>query len=36
MKKRKLSKKKMAALLKMSRTQVNRLLAAEHDITLSS
>ena len=36
MKKRKLSEKKMAALLKMSRTQVNRLLAPEHDITLSS
>ena len=36
MKKRKLSKNKMAALLKTSRTQVNRLLDPEHDITLSS
>ena len=36
MKKQKLSKNKMAALLKTSRTQVNRLLDPEHDITLSS
>jgi len=36
MKERKLSKNKMAALLKTSRTQVNRLLDPEHDITLSS
>ena len=36
MKKRKLSKKKMAALLKTTQTQVNRLLDPEHDITLSS
>ena len=36
MKEQKLSKNKMAALLKTSRTQVNRLLDPEHDITLSS
>ena len=36
MKERKLSKNKMATLLKTSRTQVNRLLDPEHDITLSS
>ena len=36
MKERKLSKNKMAALLKTSRTQVNRLLDPQHDITLSS
>ena len=36
MKKQNLSKNKMAALLKTSRTQVNRLLDPEHDITLSS
>ena len=36
MKKKKMSKKKMAALLKTSRTQVDRLLDARNDITLSS
>jgi len=36
MKKKNLSKKKMAALLKTSRTQVDRLLDAKNDITLSS
>ncbi len=36
MKKKNLSKKKMAALLKTSRTQVDRLLDARNDITLSS
>ena len=36
MKEQKLSQNKMAALLKTSRTQVNRLLDPEHDITLSS
>jgi antitoxin HicB len=36
MKKRKISKNKMAALLKTSRTQVDRLLDASQDITLSS
>lgn len=36
MKKRKISKNKMAALLKTSRTQVDRLLDAKKDITLSS
>lgn len=36
MKKQKLSQNKMAALLKTSRTQVNRLLDPEHDVTLSS
>jgi predicted XRE-type DNA-binding protein len=36
MKKKKMSKKKMAALLKTSRTQVDRLLDGKNDITLSS
>jgi antitoxin HicB len=36
MKKRKISKKKMALLLKTSRTQVDRLLNGRDDITLSS
>jgi hypothetical protein len=36
MKKKKISKKKMATLLKTSRTQVDRLLSANDDITLSS
>ncbi len=36
MKKKKISKSRMAALLKTSRTQVDRLLDAEDDITLSS
>ena len=36
MKKKKLSKKKMATLLRTSRTQVDRLLSAKDDITLSS
>jgi len=36
MKKKKISKNKMAALLKTSRTQVDRLLNAKDDITLSS
>jgi antitoxin HicB len=36
MKKRKISKNKMAALLKTSRTQVDRLLDPKNDITLSS
>jgi hypothetical protein len=36
MKARKLSKNRMAALLKTSRTQVDRLLDAKNDITLSS
>jgi antitoxin HicB len=36
MKQKKLSKKNMAALLKTSRTQVDRLLDAKNDITLSS
>jgi antitoxin HicB len=36
MKKRKISKKKMAMLLKTSRTQVDRLLDPKNDITLSS
>jgi antitoxin HicB len=36
MKKKKISKKKMAMLLKTSRTQVDRLLDAKNDITLSS
>jgi plasmid maintenance system antidote protein VapI len=36
MKKRNLSKNKMAALLKTSRSQVDRLLDAKDDITLSS
>ena len=36
MKKKKISKNKMATLLKTSRTQVDRLLNPENDITLSS
>ncbi len=36
MKERKISKNKMAALLKTSRTQVDRLLDPHDDITLSS
>lgn len=36
MKKKKISKNKMAALLKTSRTQVDRLLDPKNDITLSS
>ena len=36
MKKRKISKNKMATLLKTSRTQVDRLLNPNSDITLSS
>ena len=36
MKKKKISKTRMAALLKTSRTQVDRLLDAKNDITLSS
>lgn len=36
MKKRKISKVQMAALLKTSRTQVDRLLDPKNDITLSS
>jgi predicted XRE-type DNA-binding protein len=36
MKKKNMSKTKMAALLKTSRTQVDRLLDARNDITLSS
>ena len=36
MRKKKMSKNKMAALLKTSRTQVDRLLDAKDDITLSS
>jgi antitoxin HicB len=36
MKKKKISKNKMAMLLKTSRTQVDRLLSAKEDITLSS
>jgi antitoxin HicB len=36
MKKKKISKNRMAALLKTSRTQVDRLLNARDDITLSS
>jgi antitoxin HicB len=36
MKKRKISKARMAALLKTSRTQVDRLLDPKNDITLSS
>jgi len=36
MKKKNISKKKMASLLKTSRTQVDRLLDAKNDITLSS
>jgi antitoxin HicB len=36
MKKQKISKNRMAVLLKTSRTQVDRLLDPKHDITLSS
>ncbi len=36
MKKRKISKNRMAALMRTSRTQVDRLLDARDDITLSS
>jgi predicted XRE-type DNA-binding protein len=36
MKERKISKSKMAALLKTSRTQINRLLDPKNDITLLS
>lgn len=36
MKKKNISKNKMAALLKTSRTQVDRLLDPKNDITLSS
>ncbi|HYB89788.1 MAG TPA: hypothetical protein VEC38_01955 [Candidatus Binataceae bacterium] len=36
MKKKKISKNRMATLLKTSRTQVDRLLSAKDDITLSS
>jgi len=36
MKKKKISKNKMAALLKTSRTQVDRLLDSKNDVTLSS
>jgi antitoxin HicB len=36
MKKKKISKARMAALLKTSRTQVDRILDAKDDITLSS
>jgi len=36
MKKKKISKARMAALLRTSRTQVDRLLDARNDITLSS
>lgn len=36
MKKKKISKNRMAVLLKTSRTQVDRLLDAKDDITLSS
>ena len=36
MRKKKISKNKMAALLKTSRTQVDRLLSAKDDIMLSS
>jgi len=36
MKKKKISKNRMAALLRTSRTQVDRLLSAKDDITLSS
>lgn len=36
MKKKNMSKKKMAALLKTSRTQIDRLLDARDDVTLSS
>jgi predicted XRE-type DNA-binding protein len=36
MKKKKISKNRMATMLKTSRTQVDRLLDAKNDITLSS
>jgi plasmid maintenance system antidote protein VapI len=36
MKKKKISKNRMAILLKTSRTQVDRILDAKNDITLSS
>ncbi len=36
MREKKISKRKMAALLKTSRTQVDRLLSGKDDITLSS
>jgi predicted XRE-type DNA-binding protein len=36
MRERKISKRKMATLLKTSRTQVDRLLSGKDDITLSS
>ena len=36
MRKKKISKNKMAVLMKTSRTQVDRLLSAKDDITLSS
>lgn len=36
MKKKKISKKRMATLLKTSRTQVDRILDPKNDITLSS
>jgi hypothetical protein len=36
MKKKKISKRRMATLLRTSRTQVDRLLSANDDITLSS
>ena len=36
MKERKISKSKMAAMLKTSRTQINRLLDPKNDITLLS
>jgi antitoxin HicB len=36
MKKKKISKARMAALLKTSRSQVDRILDPRHDITLSS
>jgi hypothetical protein len=36
MKKKKISKNRMARLLKTSRTQVDRILDAKNDITLSS
>jgi antitoxin HicB len=36
MKEKKISKNRMAQLLKTSRTQVDRLLDAKNDITLSS
>lgn len=36
MKERKISKRKMAALLKTSRTQINRLLDPKNDVTLMS